>query len=94
MRVLVVLADPIAPHGIRQRCSALVAGGHEVAICYVLPPPPSLKASLEAQRRITADLRQALASSAESIPVFVVSGSAGDGIDDCARDWGATDVHT
>jgi hypothetical protein len=94
MRVLVVLVEPIAADGIRERCSSLVADGHEVAVCYVLPVPPSLKASLDAQRRITADLRRALSNSAESIPVFVVTGADGDGVDECATAWGATDVST
>ena len=92
MRTLVVLSDPIVAETIRERCSALIADGHEVAVCYVLASQPGLRASLDAQRRITVELRHALETSAETIPVFVVSGLDGDGVDDCARAWGATDV--
>jgi len=92
MRTLVVLSDPIESQTIRERCSVLIAGGHEVALCYVLPRQAGLNASLEVQRRITTELRHALETSAEKIPVFVVSGLDGDGVDDCARAWGATDV--
>jgi hypothetical protein len=92
MRTLVVLSDPIESETIRERCSVLIADGHDVAICYVLPSEAGLRASLEAQRRITLELRQALETSAETIPVFVVSGLDGDGVDECAHAWGATDV--
>lgn len=92
MRAFVVLSEPIRADTIRARCSALVADGHEVAVCYVLPVEAGLQASLEAQRKITTELRRALDASAESIPVFVVSGLDGDGVDECARAWGATDV--
>ena len=94
MRVLVVLADPIATESIRERCSPLIADGHEIAVCYVLPAGEGLRASLETQREITVALRQAFGASAEAIPVFVISGLDGDGVDDCAREWGATDVRT
>jgi hypothetical protein len=92
MRTLVVLSDPIEAETIRRRCAGLLAGGHEIAVCYVLSPQAGLQASLEAQRRITMELRHALETSAETIPVFVISGLEGDRIDDCARAWGATDV--
>jgi hypothetical protein len=92
VRTLVVLCDPIEANAIRERCSALIEAGQEVALCYVLPAGFGLHASLEVQRRITSELREALESSAEAIPVFVVSGAHGDSVDDCARAWGATDV--
>lgn len=92
VRTLVLLSDPIEANVIRQRCSRLLEAGGEVAICYVLPTPLGLHGSLEVQRRITLELRQALETSAEAIPVFVVTGLEGDGVDDCARAWGATDV--
>jgi hypothetical protein len=92
VRTLVVLRDPIAASAIRERCAALVGAGKEVALCYVLPAELGLRASLAVQRRITSELRQALETSAEAIPVFVVSGAQGDSVDDCARAWGATDV--
>ncbi len=92
MRVLVVLEDPIATESIQKRCSPLIAGGHELAVCYVLPAGAGLRASLETQRTITMELRHAFGASAEAIPVFVISGLEGDTVDDCARAWGATDV--
>ena len=92
MRTLIVLSDPIEAETIRQRCSVLIADGHELALCYVLPRQADLRASLQAQRRITMELRRALETTAETIPVFVVSGLAGDDVNDCARAWGATDV--
>jgi hypothetical protein len=92
MRTLVVLSDPIEAETIRGRCADLLTGGHEIALCYVLPSQAGLQASLEAQRRITMELRHALEASAETIPVFVISGLEGDSIDECARAWGATDV--
>ena len=92
MRVLVVLQDPIATESIQERCSQLIAEGHEIAVCHVLPAGEGLRASLETQRKITMELRVAFGASAEAIPVFVISGLDGDGVDDCAREWGATDV--
>jgi hypothetical protein len=92
VRTLVVLRDPIEANAIRQRCSALMEAGQEFALCYVLGADLGLRASLDVQRRITSELRQAFETSAETIPVFVVSGAHGDTVDDCARAWGATDV--
>jgi len=92
MRVLVIAAEPFAAEAIRDRCAGLLSDGHEVAICCALSPELGLRASLDVQRRITLSLRQALAHAAEAIPVFIVTGTAGDGIEDCARAWGATDV--
>jgi hypothetical protein len=92
VRTLVVLRDPIGANAIRERCSSLIEAGQEVALCYVLPGGSGLRASLEIQRRITSELREAFETSAEAVPVFVVSGADGDSVDDCARAWGATDV--
>lgn len=89
MRVLVVLAEPADGDTLRDRCSPLIATGHEIAICCVLPPLTSLVASLDAQRRVTAQLRRAFNGSAEKIAVFVATR---EGVDECAREWGATDV--
>lgn len=92
MRVLVVFEDPMATESAQNRCAPLIAGGHEIAVCYVLPAGAGLRASLDAQRKITMDLRRAFGASAEAIPVFVISGLEGDTVDECARAWGATDV--
>ncbi|HEX6277248.1 MAG TPA: hypothetical protein VFZ53_29605 [Polyangiaceae bacterium] len=95
MRVLVVLAEPDVSRATRERCSALLAEGREVAVCHVLnSSSKGLQAHLEAQRKITAALRRALEGGAENIPVFVITGEVGDGVEDCARAWGATDVQT
>jgi len=94
MRVLVVLTDPVDSDALRERFMALVVAGEEVAVCYTLYSQPTLQATLDAQRKITAALRRALGGSAESIPVFVVCAGDRDGIADCAREWGATEVQT
>lgn len=52
----------------------------------------TLQATLDAQRKVTAALRRALEGAAETIPVFVVSQAQGDGIVECSREWGATEV--
>ena len=92
MRVLVVLSAASLVDGIRTRCFRAVGERHEVAVCYVLEPHATHERALQMQRKVTAELRQALESAAEAIPVFVVSGGDGDGVDDCARAWGATYV--
>lgn len=94
MRVLVVLRDPLDLDVVRQRCSDALAesGAVAVAVCFVADVALTFQASLHAQRKVTAVLRGALESRAEDIPVFVVSGDDEDGIGNCAREWGATEV--
>lgn len=92
MRVLMVLRDPIVVDEVRDRCGELVAGGHSVGVCYVPTIQLGLQAVLDAQRRVTQALRQALDKQAEGIPVFVASEREGDRVEDCARAWGATEV--
>lgn len=92
MQVLVVVGDVHALAAKCSRCSTLVAEGADVAVCYVTPSAKVLAGMLEAQRTMTAALRRALDGSAEKIAVFVVSGEAGDGVEECARAWGATVV--
>jgi len=94
MRVLIILLDPVEADTIRRRCAGLIAEGHDLAVCYVLASQATLHATLDAQRKITVALRRALEESAETIPVFVVSQSDDQGIDECAREWGATEVQT
>lgn len=94
MRVLLVLPDAaIEEERLGQRCKLLLDAGHEVAVCHRLAREQTLQETLDLQRKITRLLRHLLESAAESIPVFVVTGTDGDGIEDCARAWGATDVH-
>ena len=92
MRVLVVLREPIATARLRERCGALVEAGHSVAVCYVPASALGLHATLDAQRKVTLALRQAIDDLAEKIPVFVATERDGDRIEDCARAWEATDV--
>ena len=92
MRVLVALSEPVEADVVRQRCERLVAEGHDLAVCYIMASQVTLSATLDAQRKVTAALRRALEGSAESIPVFVVSQDDGQGIVECAREWGATEV--
>ena len=93
MRVLLVLSDASVDEELRKRCQSLLDAGHEVAVCHRLTDGNSLQETLDIQRKITGRLRYVLDSSAESIPVFVVTGKDGDGVDDCAKAWGATDVY-
>lgn len=93
MRVLLVLPDLSVGEERQLRCQALLQGGHEVAFCYRLTSAATLQEALDIQRRLTARLRYLFESSAEGIPVFVVTGNDGDGIEDCAKAWGATDVY-
>jgi hypothetical protein len=92
MRVLVVLREPIATDSLRERCGRLVAEGHCVAVCYAAASTLGLEGTLEAQRKITLALRHAIDGAAEEIPVFVATERDGEGIDDCALAWGATEV--
>jgi hypothetical protein len=94
MRVLVVIGEPFAPDAMRERCGRLLSEGHELAVCYTLAPLTNLPTSLGIQRRIAAALREGLESSAERIPIFVVTGAPGDGVEECARAWEATEVRT
>lgn len=92
MRVLILLSDLASADKSSARCSALLGQGDEVAVCCVLPASHGLAGVIDAQRRITAALRRRDDGSADKVAVFVVSGEAGDGIDDCAEAWGATRV--
>ncbi len=67
----------------------------QVALCYELPHnQDSFTDGLAAQRALTAMLRQIHGPKAESIAVFVVSTHEGQRVEDCATDWGATEVRT
>jgi hypothetical protein len=92
-RILVVFRAGIDVETVRRRCALDVAQPHEMAVCYVLQADEmSVEAAVEAQRRITLLLRQALDHRAETIPIFVVTERDGDQVDDCAREWAATEV--
>jgi hypothetical protein len=93
MRVLLVLSGTSVDDELPTRCKLLMEEGHEVACCYALASGATLQETLDAQRKITARLRDALDASAEAIPVFVVTGSDWDRVYDCAQAWGATDVY-
>ena len=92
-RILVVLRGPVDTDVVRRRCTLDVAGPYEMAICHVLPAgEDGVRESLQAQREITAALRAVMGRKAETIAVLVVSERPGYGVDECARDWGATVV--
>lgn len=95
-RILVVLRGAIEIETLRRRCTAALAGvtgPHELAVCHVLTEgEDGLGRGVRAQRALTAALRLAVGSAAENIAVFVASERDGYGVDDCARDWGATVV--
>jgi hypothetical protein len=94
MRVLVVLPESVTEDAVRQRCLPHVRQGHDLAVCYVAAAHTSLLDTLDVQRKVTSVLRQVLDGSAEQVPVFVVTQRAGDDIEECARNWGATEVTT
>ena len=59
----------------------------------MLPPGQSSLADvLQAQRATTASLRRLLGSAAERVAVFAASDREDDGVEACARAWGATVV--
>jgi len=88
-RLLVVIQRPIDLATLRERCSG--AGPRDaVAVCVVLPGTDGIAEVVRAQREVTAALRAAVGARAEAIAVFVASERPGYGVDECARDWGAT----
>lgn len=94
MRVLVVLSGSLEPGELEQRCAPAVGEGKALAVCFRFASGVDLRATLEAQREVTAALRLAFGGAAESIPVFVATDSDGERVEDCAQAWGATDVLT
>jgi hypothetical protein len=93
-RILVVFRGPIDAGTVRRRCTLEVEGPYEMAVCQVLSPgSDSIRDGIRAQQEITAALRVTMADRAESIAVLVASERQGDGVDDCAREWGATLVY-
>jgi len=92
MRSLLVLDGLIEAEVLRERLASQVTSEHEFAICYVAGVPSGLARTLNAQRALTAVLREVLGDSAESVAIFVVSGADGDGVEECATEWGATNV--
>jgi hypothetical protein len=93
-RILVVLRGPIDAGTVRRRCTFDVEGPYEMAVCHVLPQgSDGIRDGLRAQQEITAALRVAMGRRAESVAVLVASEREGDGVDDCAREWGATLVY-
>jgi hypothetical protein len=94
-RVLLVLRGPITPEAIRERWAQLSGEVAELAVCYELPQGhDGFVDGLLAQRGITQALRQVCGPSAENIAIFVVTDHDGDRVDDYARVWGATVVHS
>jgi len=42
MRVLLVLPDAAMDEGLQSRCRNLLEGGHELALCYLVPATSTL----------------------------------------------------
>lgn len=92
-RILIVLEEGLDRETLRQRCTVAGALAHEVAVCLVLPRElAGLADVLRAQRELTRALRAALGESAEGVAVLVASDNDGYRVEDCAREWGATEV--
>ena len=93
-RILVVLRGPIDVGTVRRRCALTVTGPYEMAVCHVLPAGhDGIRDSLHAQKQITAALRVVLGGRAENVAVLVASDRLGEGVDECAKEWGATLVY-
>ena len=93
-RILVVLRGRVDVDVLRRRCTLDLVGPYEMAICHVLPAGhDGFREGLHAQREITAALRAVMGRRAETVAVLVVSERPGYGVEECARDWGATEVH-
>lgn len=92
---MLVLHGPIDVEAIRRRWEAAAADEAEYAVCYQLPRDNhGFHDMLSAQRTMTAALREACGLRAESMAVFAITDRDGDRVEDCARDWGATEVRT
>lgn len=91
VRVLIVTHEPVVASMLWERVERASADA-AVAICHVLESG-TLSGEVAAQRQISGLLRAGLADRAERIAVFVAFES-GYTVDDCARDWDATDVWT
>jgi hypothetical protein len=93
-RILVVLRGPIDIGAVRRRCALDVTGPYEMAVCHVLPAGhDGIRDGLHAQKEITAALRVVLGGRAENVAVLVASERQGEGVDECAKEWGATLVY-
>ena len=94
-RVLLILHGPIDVETIRRRWEAAVADDVEYAVCYQLPRDnQGFRDILSAQRTVTAALREVCGTRAESMAIFAITDRDGDRVEDCAREWGATEVRT
>ncbi len=92
-RILLVMRGALTEQTVRDCCGEACTDGALIALCYELPQGhDSFIDGLAAQRRLTAILRQIHGARAETIAVFVVSSHDGQRVEDCARDWGATEV--
>jgi len=92
MRVLVLLSGEVESDVLRERCAPILAGGDELALCYVLAPHADLREAIPVQRKITSLLRRVFEEAAENVAVFVATDTDGDRVVDWARVWGAADV--
>lgn len=94
-RILIVLAGPPDGETLRNRCPSSDFDAVELAVCCVLPAGRTgLSEGLLAQRELTSALRGVLGEVAERVTVLVAWDEDGYRVEDCARDWGATEVRT
>lgn len=94
-RILIVLRGTFDPEALRLRCASVGDAAAEIAVCLVLPTEASsLADALAAQREATRVLRDALGTAAEGVAVFVAAEQHGYRVEDCAAEWGATEVRT
>lgn len=92
-KILLVLHEPANVERIREGIARADADNAELALCRVLSSSEEgFPASLRTQQALTATLRSALGERAEEVAIFVVTGTPGDQIEDCARAWEATVV--
>lgn len=89
-KVLVVIDDPMQVLDISALRDEQSGPESEVAICLV--DGGSTTSHLTLQQQTTAQLRARFGSAAEAVAIFVVSGRVGDGVAECATDWGATEI--
>ncbi|HUS69001.1 MAG TPA: hypothetical protein VMZ28_30905 [Kofleriaceae bacterium] len=92
MKVLFVVRSWSALRSIGRSPGWRAAADGECACCFVHEADDGGRDHLGLQQRMTTDLRAVLGAGAEGVAIFVVSGRAGDGVDDCAAAWGATEV--
>lgn len=92
---MVVLRGEIGDELLHTHAALINAAGEQtlIALCYELTSgADGLAESLAAQRELTTALRRLSGPRAEGIPIFVVSATQGERVQDYAAAWDATEV--